>query len=362
MVLVDFSAIFYQMVHSSVRTCNPRSDKASEKYVTSDFMPYCLYRMFETLFDLEKRFSNKYGKIVICLDKTSKKNWRKDVYSDYKSSRKDSRDASPVNFSEVFEYLNAIIEELKVNSPYKVVESEGAEADDVILCLAKHYSKFEKILIISSDKDMIQAQKHGNVEQYSLLTQKFITFETKDADSFDDWITEHVVLGDTCDNVPRIVDTLEFSNNFKSYLKTKNLNITPFEFEKNRDYYNIEDYNIFKTNKKGENVSLDIFDKPRFGVSNIKKNIKLFGSLENWINSNEHLKYNFERNKILVLEEYIPHEIYVDCVNNFENAKTSYNYDDFKLFLEKYKIPNLETLLPSNFVKSDVPIENFFEF
>ena len=360
MILVDFSAIFHQMVHSSVKICNPAMD--GEKYKTEEFMPFCYYRIFESLFDLHTRFSNQYGNIVICLDKTNKHNWRKDIYSDYKGNRKESRDISLINFSEVFKYLDILLNELKTNSPYKVVESEGAEADDVILCLAKHYSKFEKIMIISSDKDMIQAQKHGNVKQFSLLTQKFITYETKNADSIDEWLIEHVVLGDTSDNVPKIVDTLEFSDNFKSYLNNKNLKITPFEFEKNHDLYNIKDYNIFKTNKKGENTALDIFKKPRFGLSNIKKNIETFGTLENWINSDEHLKYNYERNKKLVLEEFIPQDIFVDCVNNYENAPTNYDYNKFKIFLNDNKISNLETILPSNFVKSDVPIENFFDF
>ena len=53
--------------------------------------------------------------------------------------------------------LNKIKEEIKEFLPYKVVETYGAEADDVIAIVCKHYQS-EKIMIVSGDKDFIQLQ------------------------------------------------------------------------------------------------------------------------------------------------------------------------------------------------------------
>ena len=61
-------------------------------------------------------------------------------------------------------------EEIREFLPYKVVETYGAEADDVIATLCKHYQN-EKVMIISGDKDFIQLQKYDNVKQYSPITK-----------------------------------------------------------------------------------------------------------------------------------------------------------------------------------------------
>ena len=54
----------------------------------------------------------------------------------------------------------------KENLPYKMIEVYGAEADDIIATLCKHFQD-EKIMIVSGDKDFIQLQTYPNVKQYS---------------------------------------------------------------------------------------------------------------------------------------------------------------------------------------------------
>ena len=152
---------------------------------------------------------------------------------------------------------------MKINTPWKTICVSGAEADDVILCLAQFLGKTEEVLILSSDKDMIQA--------------------------------------------PRITEKTEFTDSFKEYLKNLNLNITPKEFlnlQEEEQTQITDNFNIL--NKKNEK---DIWKNIKLGSKKIQKMIQE-NTLEEFLNSNELYKENYERNKILVLQEYIPTEIY----------------------------------------------------
>lgn len=145
-----------------------------------------------------KQFKSKYGHVVICCD--SKKYWRRDVFPFYKSNRKKSRDASEFDWGIIFECLNKIRDELKLYFPYRVLEVEGAEADDIIAVLTARYSASEDVLILSSDKDFVQLQKYENVQQYSPILKRFI--RTEDPHMF---VKEHIIKGDRGDGIPNFL-------------------------------------------------------------------------------------------------------------------------------------------------------------
>jgi len=145
-----------------------------------------------------RQFKSKYGNVVICCD--SKKYWRRDVFPFYKSNRRKSRDASEFDWNLIFECLNKIRDELKVYFPYRVLEVEGAEADDIIAVLAARYSASEDVLILSSDKDFVQLQKYKNVTQYSPILKRFI--RTEDPHMF---VKEHIIKGDRGDGIPNFL-------------------------------------------------------------------------------------------------------------------------------------------------------------
>lgn len=145
-----------------------------------------------------KQFKSKYGHVVICCD--SKKYWRRDVFPFYKSNRKKSRDASEFDWGIIFECLNKIRDELKLYFPYRVLEVEGAEADDIIAVLTARYSASEDVLILSSDKDFVQLQKYKNVQQYSPILKRFI--RTEDPHMF---VKEHIIKGDRGDGIPNFL-------------------------------------------------------------------------------------------------------------------------------------------------------------
>jgi hypothetical protein len=96
--------------------------------------------------------------------------------------------------------MSTIRSELKEHSPYKVIETDRAEADDIIGVLVRTYGDNEKIMILSSDKDFVQLQTNPNVKQYSPTLKKFIK-----ADDPIRQLNELIIRGDTGDGIPNIL-------------------------------------------------------------------------------------------------------------------------------------------------------------
>ncbi len=144
------------------------------------------------------KFSAEYGEMVIACD--DKNYWRKQVYPYYKANRKKEREASELDWNTLFESLNNIRQELKDYFPYKVIQIEHAEADDIIAVLVKEYHSQGKLLILSGDKDFGQLQKYPNVTQYSPVLKKYISCTNPDL-----FLKEHILKGDSSDGIPNFL-------------------------------------------------------------------------------------------------------------------------------------------------------------
>jgi len=144
-----------------------------------------------------KRFRKEYGEMIIACD--SGNVWRREVFPNYKASRKKVRDKSGHDWTTIFEIMSKIKDELKEHMPYKVIELDTAEADDIIAVLVKKYIN-QKILILSGDKDFIQL--HNNrVKQYNPVLSKFVgQGETPSI-----YIKEHILKGDRSDGIPNVL-------------------------------------------------------------------------------------------------------------------------------------------------------------
>lgn len=142
------------------------------------------------------QFKEEYGEIVLAYD--SKHYWRRDFYPYYKKNRKKARDSDNNNWEQIFECLNKIKQELKDYLPYKHLEVQGAEADDIIAVLAKNID--EKMMIVSGDKDFIQLHKYKQVRQYSPILKKIVN--GKDPI---DYIKVHILKGDSSDGIPNVL-------------------------------------------------------------------------------------------------------------------------------------------------------------
>ena len=97
----------------------------------------------QTLENAIKHFYEKLNcdEIIIALD--DKENFRKTVYSDYKSNRKKIR--KPITVKPLKDYLK---------SKYECVTYPGLEGDDVLGILATSKKYKNNCVILSSDKDM----------------------------------------------------------------------------------------------------------------------------------------------------------------------------------------------------------------
>lgn len=150
-----------------------------------------------------KNFRKEYGEVVLCSD--NRKYWRKEFFPFYKAGRKKSRKNSDLDWHLIFDMLAKFKVELKENFPYKVIDVEGAEADDIIGTLVPRHIMNENILIISSDGDFLQLQMYNgrskySVKQYNPTQKKFLISENPL-----DELKQKIISGDKGDGIPNIL-------------------------------------------------------------------------------------------------------------------------------------------------------------
>jgi len=150
---------------------------------------------------IHKRFRQDYGDLILCYD--DKNYWRRDIFPFYKKNRKQERENSKYDWDEVFSVLNIIRDEIRDHFPYKVLQVEGAEADDVIASLVhmeSDKSDPKATLILSADKDFIQLHKFDFVKQYDPIRNRWIEHEDPVQ-----YLQEHIIKGDRSDGIPNIL-------------------------------------------------------------------------------------------------------------------------------------------------------------
>ena len=194
MIIVDLNQI---MISNLMVQLNGRNAEAlSEDLVR--------HMVLNSLRAHNKKFRKQYGEMVIACD--SKNVWRREVFPNYKAGRKANRAKSEHDWDAIFSILHNIKDEIKTFLPYKVIEIETAEADDIIATLIKKTKRViapehkKNVLILSGDKDFIQL--HGpNIKQYNPVLNKFVG-KGEDPSIY---IKEHIFKGDRSDGIPNIL-------------------------------------------------------------------------------------------------------------------------------------------------------------
>jgi hypothetical protein len=158
------------------------------------------HMILNTIRSLNSKYRATHGELVIAADGAN--SWRRDVFPYYKANRRKNNDESIINWADLFKMMNLIRDEIKDNFPYAVVHIDRVEADDVIATLVHNKNTFDKVLILSGDKDFNQLQTYPNVQQYDPTRKKFI--ECKSPDTF---LKEHVIKGDVSDGIPNILSS-----------------------------------------------------------------------------------------------------------------------------------------------------------
>ena len=192
MILLDLSQILFSNIHVAINSKDffQKTDEEIENVIR--------HMVLNSIRGYRSRFASDYGEMVICVD--SKCSWRHDVFEYYKNRRSISRSKSTVDWDKLFCMFNKIKGELKTVFPYKVIDVEGAEADDIIGTIIHEFNeKVKNILILSNDKDFRQLQVYKNVEQFSPVMKEFICEDTPEL-----YLFNHIVCGDSGDDIPNI--------------------------------------------------------------------------------------------------------------------------------------------------------------
>ena len=220
----------------------------SEGFSTSDMMDENVVRhiLLNQIRSNRVKFKKQYGEIVICCD--SKNTWRKEFFPYYKIRRNRNKQKSDLDWSKLYDIMGKLKKELKEHFPYKVIEVELCEADDIIGTIAHTYGdeilvENERILILSRDKDYKQLLKYTNVEQFDQIDKKFLR-----VDDPREFLQEMIITGDSGDDIPNIL-----SEDTVFALGVRQKPITKKRME---------------SFKNGENITEEV-------RQNIKRNIKL---------------------------------------------------------------------------------------
>lgn len=141
---------------------------------------------------------NSCEHLAIVLDK-SKKNFRHDIYKEYKQNRKET----PKELISQFSIVRDACRAFNLN----VLEEEGFEADDLIAAYTKQaVNEGFNVRIISADKDLSQLISE-TVELYDPMKSKIITKEIvfEKYGVYPEKIRDFLALsGDSSDNIPGV--------------------------------------------------------------------------------------------------------------------------------------------------------------
>ena len=280
MIIVDLNQI---MISNLMVTLSRDSMELSEDLVR--------HMVLNSLRGHNKKFRKEYGEMVIACD--SKNVWRRQIFPNYKAGRKANRAKSEHDWDAIFSMLHNIKDEIRNFLPYRVIEIETAEADDIIATLVNRLQRqvgpnhAKKVLILSGDKDFIQLH-NDNIRQYNPVLSKFVGKGEEPSI----YIKEHILKGDRSDGVPNV----------------------------------LSDDNVFVEGRRQRPLS--------------KKKI------EAWVNEmimtfTEEEQKNYNRNRTLIDLNCIPPELEAKIINEFNDVKVASRDKILNYFITK----KLKTLI-----------------
>jgi len=229
----------------------------------------------------------------------NRKYWRKEFFPFYKAGRKKNREKSDLDWHMIFDILAKLKQELKEHFPYKVIDVDGAEADDIIGTLVPRHIMHENILILSSDGDFLQLQQYNGktkfkIKQYNPSLKKYVTSDDPLLD-----LKEKIIRGDKGDGIPNVFSP---SDCFVRELRQKPITKGIIDKLLNEEWNNWQD-DVAKTGFSRNQTLIDLKMIP----SEIKENIiNTFDQIKP-ASKNNLLNYFMEhrlKNLMEVIEEF----------------------------------------------------------
>lgn len=233
----------------------PKILQTKDGFFTNGIFGFC-----RILKKIEEKHKPDY--LAVAWD-VNRNTFRKELYSEYKAHRKETRK----ELSTQFETMKKLLDFIGI---YSIVD-EGFEADDIIGSMAEKYKKDVHVIIVSKDRDVLQLIDE-NVDVW-LLTSKTDDILEKLNLSKDD-------IGDCLDRC------------------------FPFDYKRFKDYYGITPSQLIDLKAVCGDKSDNIPGIPGVGEKTAEYLLKEFLCLENvihFLNSNSQQEIDEKQNKIKAL-------------------------------------------------------------
>ena len=191
--LIDGSGYIFRAYYAL-----PPLSRKSDGLPTGAVNGFCnmLYKLLED--SKSKENLEKPTHFAVIFD-SARKNFRNEIYKDYKANRSDA----PDDLIPQFDFIRKSVQAFNLPS----VELINYEADDLIATYVEQILKIgAKVTIVSSDKDLMQLFKK-NVRIYDPMKNKFIVEDDvikKFGVKSDKVVDVQSLAGDTSDNVPGV--------------------------------------------------------------------------------------------------------------------------------------------------------------
>lgn len=132
----------------------------------------------------------------------SRKNFRNKIYPEYKLNRKETDSDLVHQFK--------LCKKASIGLGISILEKKGYEADDLIATICSKYSDKIHIIIVSSDKDLMQLLNPSKIDIWDLTTKRFLSNEdilNKFGVYYPRQILDILALtGDKVDNIPGVTN------------------------------------------------------------------------------------------------------------------------------------------------------------
>lgn len=136
--------------------------------------------------------------VILCQE--GKKNWRFEVFDQYKSHRKEEKAKAKMDYEKYYPMFDDFCDKLKKYIPniYQL-KVERAEGDDLIAILTKNLTPKNEVICVSTDRDFYQLLKYEGYKQYNPLKRSYVQVLNPER-----YLLEKIVVGDKGDGVPHV--------------------------------------------------------------------------------------------------------------------------------------------------------------
>lgn len=140
--------MLFDMNNLAVRCYFNKEIEAESGYPNIKLWKYFVIdSIYKSLF--KERYVNE---VILAID--DKVSWRKLYWNRYKESRKKKRDVAKIDWNVFHEEYRNFCEEISKTLPFKIIQVENAEADDIIAVMATKDNG--EYVIVSNDEDYLQ--------------------------------------------------------------------------------------------------------------------------------------------------------------------------------------------------------------